>query len=81
MQHFRPDIRKQCISGNSGTTDQDEEDEINKEYNESKNPDERAPVAVGKVIYEGGGCACPHDDCVPCRGEMSASTVNILGRV
>lgn len=71
MQHFRPDIWKQCISGSSGTTNQDEQHEIKEECDECENSDDEAPVAVGEVVYKGGGYACAHDDCMPCGSEMS----------
>lgn len=30
-------------------------------------------MAIGEVVYKGRGCTCAHDDCMPCRSEMSAT--------
>lgn len=83
MQHFRPDIWKQCISGSSGNTDQREQHEIKEEYDECEGSDDGAPLAVGEVVYQGRGYACAHDDCMPCGSEMSVigalSTILVVG--
>jgi hypothetical protein len=82
MQHFRPDIWKQYISDSSGTTDQGEQHDIKEEYDECENSDDGAPMAVGEVVYQGGGYTCAHDDCMPCGSEMSVigALSTILGR-
>lgn len=78
-QHFRPDVWKHCVSSNSSTSDHDEQEEIQEEYNESENSDEGAPIAVGEVVYQGRGCARTHDDCMPCGGEVSVGIVSESG--
>ena len=70
-QHLRPDIWKQCISGNSGSTDHDEQHKVQEEYDECKNSNDGTSVAVGEVVYQSGGCACAHNDQMPCGSEMS----------
>lgn len=79
-QHCRPETWKHCISGNSGNSDEDEKHEIEEEHNLCENCDEGTPVAIWEVVYEGGGCACAHDDCVPCGSEMSVGVVNDSGQ-